>query len=424
MSTFSPPYSGPHSAVDITSTVSPGFGKIFTGTTLSSTYSPGYGEFARNLSVTSTFSPGYDKDITIILPDTDIPVKRRDNRSYIQQLEDIDALVLSSIRRDTSGEANLYGSTDIFTNAIELATAPTITDINIGGAGSSAIIRENVTLSTDLLLDDALIILKKDQLVAGEAAYAIERPNVDDALFQWSEDNTRFELGFNDTLLGTSISNSLSTFADLKVDTIFLDGTNIIGDADLTISSTGATTDLTLTARSSSINLNDVSNTVIDSTISANSLIGILNSLKTGGIISVNSFQDTYTNGEGSAITQGQIVRISANDTVTLSIAAADNADANYIGVVDGASIASAASGLINTSGVVIMRLEGSLALTAGQEVFISASTAGSGTINRPTGSGNIAQSIAVIKDTLSYNGLTNLLVEVHLKRGNKARIS
>lgn len=424
MSTFSPAYSEVHSAVALSSTFSPGVGKIFTGTTISSTFSAGYSLVFDDIGLSSTMSPAYSDTTTVNLPDFVRPLKRRANRSYSQQVEETDALIISSVIRETAGQADVYGKIDTFTTEVDLGTAPTVADINIGGASAPTLISGDICVIPNFAVADDLLILKKDQLAAAEAAYAVEREDAgDDSLLLWNETDSRFDLGFADTENGTTIPTALQTFADFKVNNLLLDSTAITADGSITITATG-TNDLTLTARSSSITLNDASNTTIDSSITETSLIGILNSLRTGGIVQLQNISDDYTNGEGVAITEGQVTRISADDTVMLSVATTDTAAADYIGVVADSSIASAASGTINTLGVANVRFETGLSLGAGNEVFISATTSGSATNVRPTTSGNIAQSIGFIRDATAYNGVTNLLAEVDLVRGAKAVIS
>lgn len=423
MTTFSPGYSQVHSAVAVASTFSSGAGKIFTSSTIDSTFSPGAAALIDENDTTSTMSPAYSDTTTVNLPDFVVPLKRRSNRAYTQQVEATDALIVASVIRETAGQADLYGKIDTFTNAVEFATASTITDITIGGAASTVLLSSDVCITPNFDLAEDLIILKKDQLAAAEAAYAVERGTTGaDSLLLWSETNTRFELGFTDTAGGTNIPTALTSFADLKINSLFLDSTAITADGNLTIASS-ASTDLSFNARSATTPLNDASNTSIDSSITETSLIGILNSLRTGGIVQLENYSDSYTNGEGFAITEGQLVRISANDTVRLSVATANNDTADYIGVVDDSSISAAASGSINTAGVANVRFESGLAVAPGNEVFMSISVLGSATTTRPTTSGNIVQSIGIVKDASAYDGATNLLAEVHLIRGSKAEV-
>ena len=90
-----------------------------------------------------------------------------------------------------------------------------------------------------------------------------------------------------------------------------------------------------------------------------------------------------YTNGNASAITQGECVYISAADTVDLADASAD-ATAKPIGFVNDASIAAAGTGGIITEGVAT----GLTGLTAGSRYYLD-SNAGAVTATPPTGVGN-----------------------------------
>lgn len=81
---------------------------------------------------------------------------------------------------------------------------------------------------------------------------------------------------------------------------------------------------------------------------------------------------EPYTNGEASPITLGQVVYISANDTVMLADSSNPAKD-NPVGIVGDASIAAAASGNICYDGVVVGALSGA---TAGDKYFLNSSGA------------------------------------------------
>lgn len=113
----------------------------------------------------------------------------------------------------------------------------------------------------------------------------------------------------------------------------------------------------------------------------------------------------TYTNGNAGAITVGQPVYISANDTVDLADASNAATD-DVIGLVKDASIASAAQGLICSEGVVDGGITG-LGASAGDPVFLGSSP-GTKTLTPPSaGSG----------DTVFLIGYAKNATDIHLTR-------
>lgn len=181
--------------------------------------------------------------------------------------------------------------------------------------------------------------------------------------------------------------------------------------------SAGGTSDLTFGARGQSLTFNDASNTSLTGSISGEtSIVGALNTLAGGSA----ALATTFTNEEGSAITQGQVVYISSANSVSLADAGADAAPANGFYFVVPASIANTASGNFNTAGRTTARFEGSLTLSANDEVFLSASTPGSLTNVAPSGSGEVVQSLGFIRDTLTYDGTTDFLAEIQIVVGAK----
>jgi hypothetical protein len=347
------------------------------------------------------------------------PLRRTENRAHAQEFAENDAAILIGISRDTSGEGAIFGPLDSVTTEIEFANGTAVTDIFIGG---NTTFNGDVYSSQQLKISDDIVLLRSGLGTGGAGALINERGTTgDDFLVLWSETNTRFEIGLADTTAGASVPTALSTFSDIKINNLLLDSTAITADAALTVSATGST-DLTFGARSSTITLNDAVNTTV-SGFTNTSIIGILNELKTGTGTEPASLGSDYTNGEVSAITEGQIVYISANDTVKLTDASSLTVAANFIGAVGESSIAASSSGSIEYEGVINVKFELSLALSAGDEVFLSGSTPGSATNVKPSGSGNVVQSIGQIKDVGTYDGSSNLLAEVHLVRGSQTTL-
>lgn len=122
----------------------------------------------------------------------------------------------------------------------------------------------------------------------------------------------------------------------------------------------------------------------------------------------------TFTAGEN--LTAGQLVRISANDTV-LKALATSLANARVVGVAEDAILSAAAGDITTGDGANIenAQLATGLTLAAGDEIFLSAATAGSGTNVEPTASGEVVIKVGVIKDASGYVGGTGLGAEMIL---------
>lgn len=128
------------------------------------------------------------------------------------------------------------------------------------------------------------------------------------------------------------------------------------------------------------------------------------------------------TNGNAGAITLGQCVYFSAADTVDLGLAVDATSPSRAFMWVTDASIASSAVGQVGSAGPLTMRLEGGLTVNVNDFLFLSASTAGSLTNVAPVGASNIVQTLAVVKNTLSYDGATDFLVEALVVVGNRTQ--
>lgn len=114
-----------------------------------------------------------------------------------------------------------------------------------------------------------------------------------------------------------------------------------------------------------------------------------------------NQLVDLLLNGAGTALLDGELVRVSANRTVTRTNAASTAGVVGFIGAVSVAAPV-APGGPVNvvTGGVAKVRMETGLTLSAGQSVYLSGTVAGAGTNVEP---GANAVSFGVIKDTTGY---------------------
>lgn len=130
--------------------------------------------------------------------------------------------------------------------------------VTIGRSGKTTTIAGNLDVtgatttvsSTNLAVNDDLIIVNADASTGDEAGIAFERGSTgDDALVLWNEVDDRFELGLFNTVGGTTApTGTLTTFSDMKVNTLLLDGTAITADGALTITATSAALGLTGTS--------------------------------------------------------------------------------------------------------------------------------------------------------------------------------
>lgn len=136
------------------------------------------------------------------------------------------------------------------------------TTITVGSAATTAlnIDADVTTISGDLTVNGTVTTINTTNLTvtdsliygnngAGSASAGIawdRQASTDDAIFLWSQTNTRFELGQFDTSGGTVTPASLTVFSDAKLNDLSLAGTAITADAGLTVTATAA--DLNLAA--------------------------------------------------------------------------------------------------------------------------------------------------------------------------------
>jgi len=179
---------------------------------------------------------------------------------------------------------------------------------------------------------------------------------------------------------------------------------------------------MTLTALGGSVTLNQTGSTAL-SGFTATSIVGALNELVGGSAQSTIS----QINDNAGTISLGQVVyHTTTTGRVDLATAAADNAAARAWGVVTSATIATTVAGSVAIVGQRrALKFEASLTLTVGDEIYLSATTAGSVTNVAPATSGQVIQTLGVIDDLTvagnTYNGGANLLAFVIFTLGPKA---
>jgi hypothetical protein len=176
------------------------------------------------------------------------------------------ALTASGGNIDLSGGNVLVGSTfglDTSAAGSLKIGVTTATSIDLGGVGVTAL---NLTATTTTITGDLTVngtvttinttnLTVTDSLIyandgAGSASAGIawdRQATTNDAIFLWSETNSRFEIGLNNTTGGTVTPASLAIFSDVKLSSLFLAGTAITADAGLTVTATTAPLSLSAT---------------------------------------------------------------------------------------------------------------------------------------------------------------------------------
>lgn len=466
------------------------------------------------------------------------PLKRVANRAHNASIPDTDSIISRSIVADPSGAggaASLWS--DSKTTTISIGTGSTQTSFTIGGGtayagatiGKSAVTDTflgNLTINGSLQVngtvttvnatsittqDQVLTIALTNRATAGASAvFAVYRGNDGgggkDALVYWNETSTRWDLGIGDTgTVGGTLPGAPATWSDLKLKSLFLNGTAITADAALTVSATAAaltlqttstgainltsagaivatssgtsswnntsgnltiatltsgtlalnsaaaitssagttaafsatttmtvtgttalnltasgSSDITFTGRTQAYTFNDASNVAFTGGITATSIVGAINQVYSS-VGSATTLANTYTNNTGSSIALGSAVYIKAvTSEIAKATATADAIAAQFIGLVK-ATIVTTASGLITTEGVANATFEASLTLNPGDEVFLSASTAGFLTNVAPSTTGKVVLSVGFVKDATAYTGTAGDLASVQLIRGSKS---
>jgi hypothetical protein len=121
---------------------------------------------------------------------------------------------------------------------------------------------------------------------------------------------------------------------------------------------------------------------------------GELEQLQAGDNIEAGSSNQSFSalNSNAGAISIGQAVYVDGAGSVDLAQADAETTS-NAIGLVQDASVASGASGMVITDGVLVSAdwttVTGSATLTAGGKYFLSDATAGQITLTPPTLAGS-----------------------------------
>ena len=174
-----------------------------------------------------------------------------------------------------------------------------------------------------------------------------------------------------------------------------------------TIRANGAGLDLTLGARGATYNLNDVSNTTLNTT--NQTIIGALNEL-VAGAASTERVKQTYGNDTGLAISANRLVASDAsgggaNDVAEAS-ATSDGPDSRLLGVTE-ASIPDAGTGQVISYGRVPVAWVGGEAKPANSASVYLSTTAGLATSVPPVTAGNIILLIGYVTDNTGLSATT-----------------
>jgi hypothetical protein len=164
------------------------------------------------------------------MPQVSLYVRQTGTARLRGVVEAADQLLASQIE-GTIAARSLWA--DAAATSASLATGVNVTTVNLGAAGSTVTIPGSLTVNgttttlntTNLTVSDTVIILADGAAVGDEAGIAFERGATgDDAMLLWNEVNSRFELGFFDTVGGTSApSGTLAAKAALAVGSLLMD---------------------------------------------------------------------------------------------------------------------------------------------------------------------------------------------------------
>lgn len=218
-----------------------------------------------------------------------------------------------------------------------------------------------------------------------------------------------------------------------------LNGDNIVLTAATDISLTAAT-DINFSGLgSSATQFNEAGDLILNSNFSSagiTSLIGALNALQDGRVPvpgggggSSSTVVVSYIAGE--AISAGEAVRIPLGVADTVRLTDADViSESNFIGIA-AANIAASSTGNIIVNGVGNAILVTGLTLgtgtgevAAGQELFLSLTSGSLTTDVSSFTAGDTILSVGYIKDPLTYNGSSDLEVEMQIRVGVRAVLS
>ena len=386
-------------------------------------------------------------------------LKRRTDRADFQEVENTDDAIFPSIVNEGSGTAgNLYGTGDTATQTVNVGTGSAVTTITVGTSSANTTITGgaialNATAASNFTVSGATA----DLTLGARAATITLNESGDETLNSlYATASVSSIIGaFNAIARGEIVvggggtlqsayegGNTITTSS--AEGSILIDGTENF-DVDLEVVSldansasnftvSGATADLTLGARAATITLNESGDETLNSlyaTASVDSIVGALNAIARGEIISsggnTTRLVNTYIAGEN--LSAGEAVYISDTDTVSLTDADAETTS-NFIGIALN-DIASSSSGLIVTFGAVNALLISGLTIGtgdgevgAGNPVFLSL-TAGSLTTDVSAfTSGDTAYAIGYIKDVLTYNSSSDLVVEIQMRDGARTLLT
>jgi hypothetical protein len=129
---------------------------------------------------------------------------------------------------------------------------------------------------------------------------------------------------------------------------------------------------------------------------------------------------ETLTNANAGTMTEGQAVYLTAtNDEVDLADASLETTPARVVAWVQDTTILTTASGNFVTSGTTNVRLNAGLTVNPGDTIYLS-TTAGECTNVAPSALGNVVQPVGRVKNTLTYDGGSDRLVEMIISFGNR----
>jgi len=325
----------------------------------------------------------------------------------VTQLADFDAGMTIATGQAITGDGTL---TLTNTGALTIGNGNTTT-VTLSQTGQTTAVAGALTVAqtstfTGLADFDAGMTIATGQAITGDGTLTLTNTGV---LTIGNGNTTTVELsqaGQTTSVNGVLTVDQTSTFtgvSDFDAGITLAANQAVTGDAAMSVSATGGTSDLTLGARGSTITLNESGSTSLVG-FTATSIIGALNELQ-GSAGASNEVVVSLTNNTGSTITEGSVVyHTSVDGEVADAIATSDNASSRPIGFAS-ADILDTATGSVVTMGLATIQLVAGLTTTPGDELFLSL-TAGQATNDVSAfSSGNVVHSIGYISDDTAYAG-------------------
>lgn len=182
--------------------------------------------------------------------------------------------------------------------------------------------------------------------------------------------------------------------------------------------------ELTLTARSATLGLNDVGDETFDTSFFSSAGLSLLAAVNEATLKRAPSVDGAYTNSSGGTLEAGEVVALAAVQSIARASAAANDSLSRVLGVTQ-AQILDSAQGRVSHEGLVPMLFAAGEGAGdhATARVYLSAAAPGRGTLTAPLSSGNVLQLLGVVADSSAYDNALGGTMLVHLLRGPRRAI-